>query len=60
MPPRRKCRLKGFRRHFLHKFHRFPSFPIHRNPETRHSRAGVHPGLSGFGFSDRFSLRWGF
>ncbi|SCW08594.1 hypothetical protein ESCNG_170039 [Neisseria gonorrhoeae] len=20
----------------------------------------MHPGLSGFGFSDRFSLRWGF
>ncbi|HGM0920986.1 TPA: hypothetical protein ACKJ9F_001121, partial [Neisseria gonorrhoeae] len=26
----------------------------------RHSRAGGNPGLSGFGFSDRFSLRWGF
>ncbi|HGO7115823.1 TPA: hypothetical protein ACLAOB_000142 [Neisseria meningitidis] len=36
----RKCRLKGFRRHFLHNFHRFPSLPMHRNPETRHSRAG--------------------
>ncbi|EMR8231083.1 TPA: hypothetical protein ACKMUH_001804 [Neisseria gonorrhoeae] len=32
----------------------------YRNPETRHSRAGGNPGLSGFGFSDRFSLRWGF
>ncbi|MBW3872585.1 hypothetical protein [Neisseria meningitidis] len=36
----RKCRLKGFRRHFLHNSHRFPSLPMHRNPETRHSRAG--------------------
>ncbi|EMS2854239.1 hypothetical protein INM38_001433 [Neisseria gonorrhoeae] len=55
MPPRRKCRLKGFRRRF---FTQISPFPI--PPETRHSRAGVHPGLSGFGFSDRFSLRWGF
>ncbi|ENZ6956432.1 hypothetical protein ACFEIN_001452 [Neisseria gonorrhoeae] len=28
---------------FLHNPHRFPSFPIHRNPETRHSRAGGNP-----------------
>ncbi|EMR8365575.1 hypothetical protein ACES95_001394 [Neisseria gonorrhoeae] len=45
-------------------FYTIPTVPHpsrqYRNPETRHSRAGVHPGLSGFGFSDRFSLRWGF
>uniref|UniRef100_UPI0028051B0D hypothetical protein n=1 Tax=Neisseria gonorrhoeae TaxID=485 RepID=UPI0028051B0D len=38
----------------------FCNFKSIRKLKSRHSRAGVHPGLSGFGFSDRFSLRWGF